>query len=199
MNSTSRLFSTIHGWMCRPRGFFEPKELTVSVINDDNGERMMVEIKDTPRVVLVTDKLRYEWDPEMPSLEELGYRSYEKDVLMRATYYARRPWVYLRKARNWVQRRLVTLQAWTYRRLWHSHNQEGTKFGWRDIRPGPGRVCQAQAAARGLQEQIQNQYMRIGKLESEKERAHAAGALDGWEQHGKLMEKYIDDLSKARE
>ncbi len=199
MSPTSRLFNTIHGWMCRPRGFFEPKELTVSVISDYNGGRMMVEIEDTPRVVLVTDKLRYEWDPEMPSLEELGYGSYEKDVLMRATYYARRPWVYLLRARVWVQRRLVTLQAWTYRKIWHSHNQEGTKFGWRDIRPGPGRVCQAQAAARGLQEQIMNQYQRIGKLEGERERAYDDGSAFGWESHRKVVEKYIDDLAKPGE
>ena len=200
MNPTSRLFSTIHGLLSRPLGFLEPRELNIDVFYGKDGERLMIGINRPPRVIMVTDKLLRLWDPEAPMLEELGYVLYDRNVLWRGSYYARRPWVYLFKARAWVQRRLVRLQSWTYRKLWHSHNQEGTKFSWRDLRPGPGRLCQAQEAARTLQTQILNQYTRIGKLESERERAHDQGMVEGWESHKRVAELYIDDVvQKAKD
>lgn len=188
MSLTSRLSS-----------LFEPRELHIGVFFGRDNERIMIDIDRPPRVILVTDKALHLWDPEAPMLEELGYVCYERNVLFRGSYYALRPWVYLFKARAWVQRRLVTLQAWTYRRLWHSHNQEGTKFGWRDVRLGPGGICKARAYASGLRLQVVAQCTEISNLKTAKDSAYANGMAKGWEQHAEVVEQFIDDVQKAKD
>ena len=80
--------------------FFKPQSFDTYCYYDKEGWCYMMEFtKPLPRVVLIADKLLRQWNPEMPSLEELGYVEYDRSFSMRATYYARRPWVWLLKAR----------------------------------------------------------------------------------------------------
>ena len=66
MSLISSLFDTI-------RGFFEPQSLETYYHYDEYGKCYMMEFtKPLPRVTLIADKLLRQWDPEVPSLEELG-------------------------------------------------------------------------------------------------------------------------------
>ncbi len=197
MSLTSRLFSN-HGLLPWRGGFLQPKELHVGVFYGRDDERMMIEIERPPRVILATDKLLHLWDPDAPMLEELGYVCYERNILFRGSYYALRPWVYLLKARVWVQQRLLGALAWTQGKLWH-YDREGFGFRWRDMRLGPGGICRARAAASGLLLQVEAQYTELSNLRMAKDSAYDKGLVRGWEQHAEVVEQFIDDVQKAKD
>ena len=178
--------------------FFEPQPITsIGVYYDTKGERMMLEFDEMPRVILVTDKLLHEWDPEAPSLEELGYVAYDKDILMRATYYARRPWVWLLKAGLWAKYMWFKAVYWSYGRLWHLSSLDDTRFRLSKLRPGTGAMAQARADAAGLRLQIESQYNEINELKKGKNQAYRTGQLKGWEQHVQVVEQFIDERVKG--
>lgn len=95
------LFNLARGWLSRPRRFLAPRPLDAVVYYDNHSLRIMLGLGDLPRVMLVTDKMLRQWDPEMPTLEELGYEMYDRSTTMRASYYARGPWLWL--LRTWVR------------------------------------------------------------------------------------------------
>ena len=200
MSLTSRLFDAIHGWLSRPRGFFEPRSLEVGVFYARDGERLMVEFEDPmPRVILITDRLLRQWDPESPSLEELDYVEYDRSFSMRATYYARKPWVYLIKATLWLKAQCWRFVPLTYGRLWHSDPWTGGyEFKWRNIRLGPGAAARARAYAADLRVQVDAQYKEIKDLKEAKDASYGAGMDSGWRQHAQVVERYIDDMQKAK-
>ena len=194
------LLDFVHGWLSRPRGFFEPRSLHVSISYSKDGERRMIELEDTPRVILVTDRLLRQWDLKAPSLKELGYVAYEKSALMRATYYARKPWVYLIKATLWLKAQCWRFVPLTYGRLWHFNPWTGGyEFKWRNIRLGPGAAARARADAAGLRTQIDAQHKEIEYLKLERDASYGAGVDSGWRQHAQVVERYIDDMQKAKD
>ena len=169
----------IHSILSRPKGFFEPRELGVGVIYEEDGERLMLEFDERPRVILVTDRALHKWDTEAPSLEEFGYEEYEKDHLMRATYYARRPWVWLLKARMRVMRELWRVLSLTYGKVWYFKR---TAFSqprrWRDVRLGSGVLQEERLASADL-------VRRVYELQEEKEQAY------------QKMKQYLDDAAQV--
>lgn len=189
----------VHDLLCRPKTFFEPRSLDVDVFYGvdtaygGGGERIMLGIK-SPRVILVTDKAIHQWDPEAPTLKELGYVEYDKSIVMRATYYARRPWVYLLKTRIWLVRRWWRLLDVTHGRLWHSISPDGRSMRWRDARPGSGALKEARADAAVLRMQIEAQYKEINVAKEEKEQAYLRGVTEGIDSHRRVVEQFIDGV-----
>ncbi len=193
MSLTSGLFDTI-------RGFLEPRSLEVRSYVGQDGGRIMVEFGNIPRVIEVADKAMYQWDPEAPSLEELGYRKYANQIVSRTSLYARRPWVYLIRGALWLRARCWWLMRLTYARLWHVDPWVGF-YGlkWRNIRPGPGAAARARADVADLRIQIDAQHKEIEYLKLEKDVSYDAGVDAGWRQHAQVVERYIDDMQKTKD
>lgn len=197
MSPTSRLFDIIHGWLSRPRGFFEPRPLEVHGYYGRDGECYMVDFNDPlPRVVLVTDKLMRMWDPEVPSLEELGYEKYDRSMTMRADYYACRPWLWLLRASIWARRRFWRVLSWSHGRLWHlKRNAFNQPFRWRNARPGSGVLGEVRLAANNLQATAYEQRREIDDLKHDKAAAYARGTRAGWDQHQKVLENLASGMT----
>ena len=177
--------------------FFEHQALVVTTISAEDGERLMLQFEEPlPRVILVSDKLLHEWDLEAPSLEELGYKAYEKDHLMRATYYARRPWVWLLKAGLWAERTWFRVVYWGYGKLWYLSSLDGTRFRLSKLRLGTGAMARSRTEAAGLTLQIESQYHEISKLKMEKSVSYNAGQARGWDQHAQVVEQFLDERVK---
>ncbi len=195
------LFDTLRGWLSRPRGFFEPRPLEIGVFYGRDGERLMVEFEDPmPRVILVTDRLLRQWDLEAPSFEELGYVEYDRSALMRATCYARKPWSYLIRVTLWLKAQCWRFVPLTYGRLWHFDPWTGGyEFKWRNIRLGPGAAARARADAADLRTQISAQNREITHLKMAENVAYNEGMKAGVEAHSKVVERYIDDMQKAKD
>jgi hypothetical protein len=125
--------------LSRARRFLEPRALEMYSHYDDDGECYMVELQEPlPRVILVTDRAERQWDPEVPSLKELGYEMYDRELAMRASYYARRPWLWLLRSWTWASRVFWRAMSYTHGKLWHdTPGSESRMLRWRDVRPGP--------------------------------------------------------------
>ena len=127
--------------------FFAPHSLETYTYYDDHVKRMMIEFTNRPRVILVLDKVIRQWDSEVQTLEELGYEEYDRSMTMIASYYARRPWLWL--LRTWVGsgRAFWNIVSWTYGKIWYSTlDSEGRRLKWRDVRLGSGALVQARAS-----------------------------------------------------
>ncbi len=201
MSLISSLFDTI-------RGFFEPQSLETYYYYAEYGECYMMEFtKPLPRVTLMTDKLLRQWNPEVPSMEELGYTAYEKNISMRTTYYARRPWVWLLKARILAVRKLWSVLSRMYGKVWYFKRTAFSQpHRWRDVRLGSGVLPEERLAsaslierARTLQAEIDTQHKEIEYLKLERDASYSAGMDSGWRQHAQVVERYIDDMQKAKD
>ncbi len=171
--------------------FFRPRSLETRSYSGKDGKCYMVGfVEPLPRVVLVTDKLLRQWDPETPSLEELGYAEYDKSLIMRATYYARPPWVWALKA--WMRARRVWWGAvnWTHGRLWHT-SYHRWPFRWRDLRPGSGAVSEARISAAGLRVRVDQLTSEVDDLKHEKISSRARDMKEGWDQFAGAMRNYL--------
>jgi hypothetical protein len=193
------LFKLIHGWLSRPRGFLEPRPLEMSVFYAKDGERLMLGFdKPMPRVILVTDKLLRQWDPEAPSLGELGYVQYDRESTMRCDYYARRPWVWLLKAGMGVKRLWWRFLSVTYGRFWHVKDGfSNIELKWCNVRLGSGAAQIAREDAALLRMRVGNLRHEVEELKQERNRAFNDGRLEGWEHHQKALEVLVKENSDA--
>ena len=200
MSLTSGLFDTVHDWLSRLRGFFNPRSLEVSVTVGANGERLFLEFGELPRVVWVTDKALRQWDPQAPSIEELGYTAYDKDFSMRATYYARRPWVWLLKAHVRIMRELWRVLSWADGKVWYFKR---TAFSqprrWRDVRLGSGVLNEERLASAHLVERVHKLQAEVEKLAADKRGLYVNGMKDGWDQFAHAMKNQLGGWMTSEE
>ncbi len=173
--------------------FFDHEPLVVTIISAKDGARLMLEFEEPmPRVILVTDKLLHEWDTEAPSLEELGYVAYDRDISMRATYYARRPWVWLLKAHIQAKQELWRVFSWAYGRVWHLKREAFSQpFRWRDVRLGSGVLQEERLATAELVGRVHELRAEVDELKSERLSVRMRDEKAGWDQHQRALENYL--------
>jgi len=173
---------------------FKPQQLAMGVYYAKDDERLMVEFdKPLPRVILMTDKLLRQWDPEAPTLEELGYEEYDRDATFRGTYFALRPWVWPLKAWLWVERAWFRAVYWSYGRLWYLDPWAmGNGFKLSRLRPGSGAVSRARKEAADMRARITAQGLKIDELKRDKESQFRKGMQEGWKQYSDRMEDLLE-------
>jgi hypothetical protein len=191
----SRLFDVVHGLLSKPRGFFEPQPIEIAAYYDDRGGRTMIEITSFPRVALVSDSVLRIWDPEAPSLEELGYGKYDREVTMMCDYYARRPWLWALRAAVWARRRWWSLLRWTHGTVWHTDPWiQGRQFRWRDVRLGSGAAEIARHDAAILKIKIDAQHEEIADLKRDKDLAYNDGWRRGVQRQREVFEAVLESV-----
>ncbi len=171
-------------------GFLEPRPLETHCYYAEDGSRYMIGFtRPLPRVIQVTDRLLLRWDPKAPTLCELGYEEYDRDLCTRSSYWARRPWLWLLRAAVGARNACWRLLGATHGRLWHTLiHRDGCEFRWRDVRPGSGALETSRADAANWRMEADRLLDEAAKMKS----GYEKGLCDGWDAHQQALEDLLD-------
>ena len=174
----------------RLRGFLAPQPIEMYSHYAEDGSRYMFEFpKPLPRVILVADRLVRQCEENGFEFGQLGYEEYDRALVMRASYYARRPWLWLLRAHVWAVKTCWRVLNAGHLRLWHTPiSRDGCGFRWRDVRPGSGALETSRADAANWRMEADRLLDETAKMKSD----YGKGLRDGWDAHQQAFEDMLD-------